>query len=117
MNLLVDKNLFDKFLSEKQKILEKDEILKSQLKYQACVNLKNALETSINKMITNNKSESKIRFDQIYDVNFVDCGLNKDIRELKNIVKEKTGFKLKIYTFLSFPFLKNYWILIMFKLI
>lgn len=106
MNLSIDKILFDKFLSGKQTELEEDQLLKSKLKYESCIDLKYALETCINYMINTNKSKSSFIFYQKYLVNFEDCGLDKDIKELKNIVSKKTGFELKISTNNIIPYFK-----------
>jgi hypothetical protein len=97
MNLLFDRELFEKFLSKKQVNLEKDNLLESKLKHQSCINLKNTLESCVNSMIKYNKSESTIKYEQLYWVNFEDCGLYKDVRELEDIVSKKTGFNLKIF--------------------
>ncbi len=40
-------------------------------------------------MIKYNKSKSIIKFEQLYWVNFKDCGLDKDVRELEDIVSKK----------------------------
>ena len=93
--LNIDKVAFDKFLSKEQSELEKEELLNSKLAYQSCINLKNAFETSINDIITNNKRESKIRFEQNYYVNIQDCGFYKQILELKKNVSDKTRLQLE----------------------
>ena len=98
MNLLIDKNAFDKFLLGKQEKLEQDQLLESKLKHQSCMNLKNAFETSINDMITNNKSESITRFVTSKCVNVKYCELDADVKELDNIVSKKTGFMLNVST-------------------
>ena len=95
-SLNIDKVAFDKFLSKEQSKLEKEELLNSKLKNQSCINLKNAFETLINDIITNNKRESKIRFEQHNSVRFEDCVFDKDVKELKNIVLEKTSLQLEI---------------------
>ena len=94
-SLNIDKVAFDKFLLKEQSKLEKEELLSTKLKYQSCMNLKNAFETSINDIITNNKRKSKIRFEQHNSVNFEDCAFDKDVKELKNIVS-KSNLMLEI---------------------
>jgi hypothetical protein len=95
-SLNIDKVAFDKFLLKEQSKLEKEKLLSTKLKYQSCMNLKNAFETSINDIIKNNKRESKIRFEQNNSVNFEDCVFDKDVKELKNLVLEKSNLTLEI---------------------
>ena len=102
LSLNIDKIAFDKFLSIEQSKLKKKELLRIESKLQSCMSLKNALETSINNMIVGNKQKSEIRFNQEIFVNLTECGLDKDIKELKKIVREKTGFMLK-YSIEHYP--------------
>lgn len=96
MNLNIDKKLFDNFLTNKQKNLENPESMRLKNKYEACIELKNALETSINKMIANNTNECYMNVDLKEMVDFKVCGLDKDINEFKNIVTQKTKLKFDV---------------------
>lgn len=105
INLNINMSHFTKFLIGIKKKDEND--LKKNIKFnktyfpdeisRSCVQLRYALEDSINNMIKNNKCETSIiRFDQNINVNFKDCGLDKEIIKLNDIIKEKTGFRLKV---------------------
>ena len=108
MNLNIDKNLLNKFLLEEQKKLENEILIKSKLINQSCIQLKDELETSINDLIVNNKRESTIRFDVKEMINFRDCGLDKDILELNDFVKEKTGLKFRLNVFQDYSGVEYY---------
>ena len=96
MNLNIDKILFDNYLLGEQAKLQNEILIKSKLINETCIQLKDALETSINYLIVNNKRESTIRINQKQMISFKECGLDKDILELDNFVKEKTKLKFSL---------------------
>lgn len=104
--LNINKIALEKFLSKENSKFKKNEILRTEMKYQSCVNLKDALETSINALITNNKYKSTIIFPQTNFIKIEDCGFYNKVVDLKNIIKYNTGLDLVIKIY-DYPLLKN----------
>jgi hypothetical protein len=90
-SLNIDKEQFKGFLLNQQEKYNQKKLTQSKLKEQDCFQLKNALEISINDMIVNNKSNSRTKISQLHNVDFIKCGLDKDLLKLMMFAKQTTN--------------------------